>query len=268
MTRFLVWTDLHDEFWRHVPDVPLAGFDAVLLGGDISTRGRHVAFAHDVWQQCERPIIMVRGNHEFYGSVIPDLIAREQEKIAALLSQGVDIRVLDGDVTFIGETRIIGATLWTDLGLYPGYDQDTRKAVRLGMNDFNQIRMSDNKHLDVEDWLAMHWGDREALLSHISQAHEGPTIVMTHHIPVRQLIHPLREMGPVDRNLMNAGFASDMAWQIKDLEVDAWICGHSHDNRRAEIIGEKRTIPFITNARGYPKEGCAFDPGFVLNVRT
>ena len=113
MARFLVWTDLHDEFWNKIPEIPdeALGVDALLLAGDISTHGRHVDAALLLWDQLRKPVIMVRGNHEFYGSVIPELIEEEQARIAKMNAAGADIRLLDGDVTEVAGTRIIGATL-------------------------------------------------------------------------------------------------------------------------------------------------------------
>lgn len=268
MARFLVWTDLHDEFWNKIPEIPdeALGVDALLLAGDISTHGRHVDAALLLWNQLRKPVIMVRGNHEFYGSVIPELIEEEQARIAKMNAAGADIRLLDGDVTEVAGTRIIGATLWTDLDLYPGMSAPARVAVYQAMNDFSKIRITPTRHLEIEDWLAMHWKDREAVLAHLDKPFDGPTVVMTHHIPVREMVHPLREVGAPARYVSNAGFASDMGWQLREKDIDLWVCGHSHDNRSAVIEGYHGDIPFISNARGYPKEGCAFDPGRVVEV--
>jgi len=268
MAKLLVWSDLHNEFWDDIPDIPddALDADALLLAGDISTKGRHVDIALLLWDKIRKPVIMVRGNHEFYGSTMSEIVDDEKERIAKMNAAGADIRMLDGDSTIVNGTRIIGGTLWTDFGLYPGYDAKAQKAVRLGMSDFSQIRTSPGKSFDVAEWLRLHWNDREAIIEALSMPHDGPTFVMTHHMPVRAMIHPLREIGSVERNLMNAGFASDMAWQIKDLDIDGWICGHSHDNRSAELSGKFGTMKFISNARGYPKEGCAFDPGMIIDT--
>lgn len=268
MAKFLVWTDLHNEFWNKLPDIPDAALDvdALLLAGDVSTKGRHVDAALILWNQLRKPVIMVRGNHEFYGAVIPEIIAEEQARLLQMNAAGADIRMLDGDVTEVAGTRIVGATLWTDLDLYPGMSAPARAAVYQAMNDFSQIRMTPKRHLEIDDWLEMHWRDRNAVMAHLDTPYDGPTIVMTHHIPVREMVHPLREIGAPARYVSNAGFASDMAWQLRDKKIDHWICGHSHDNRSAVIEGYHGDIPFVSNARGYPKEGCAFNPERVIET--
>jgi broad specificity phosphatase PhoE len=134
------------------------------------------------------------------------------------------------------------------------------------MNDFSQIRVQPGKQFDTETWLELHWKDRKAILAELSKPFDGPTLVMTHHMPVRAMIHPLRELGATERWMTNAGFASDMTWQLKDYDIDCWVCGHSHDNRTATVEGLHKPFPIISNARGYPKEGAKFKPSMVIET--
>lgn len=268
MARFLAWSDLHDEFWNTVPRVPdsCLDVDAVLLAGDQSTLGRHMDVAWDIWQQTKKPVIMVRGNHEYYGSIVPELLKEELQRMKTFIRDGADIRILDGETTVVGDTRIVGATLWTDLGLYPGMARETRDAVYYTMNDFHKIRMTSGRHFEIEDWIDMHWRDREALLQQLEAPFAGKTLVVTHHVPVRDLIHPLREIGDIKRLLPNAGFVSDLWPYIRLCDISAWFCGHCHDNRTAVKQGQHGEIRFLTNSRGYPKEGCEFKPDFVIET--
>ena len=268
MARLLVWSDLHNEHWDALPEIPDSALDvdAMLLAGDTSTRGRHVDIAHHFHSRLDKPVIMVRGNHEFYGSQMDRIIAEDTRHIAQINAAGGDIRMLDGNATEIAGTRIVGATLWTDLDLYPGYAAQCRKAVRFGMNDFRAITTKPGFTLDIETWIDLHWKDRDAILSELGKVHDGPTVVMTHHVPVRQMIHAMREIGHPERYLLNAGFASDMAWQLKNYTFDAWVCGHSHDNCSTEIQSAHGMVPFVANARGYPWERSEFNPGYVLTT--
>ena len=270
MARFLVWVDLHDEFWNRVPDIPDSAqdVDALLLAGDTSTQGRHIDIALDLHQQLNKPVIMIRGNHEFYHSTISGIIDNDRRRLAEINAAGGDIRMLEGNATEIAGTRIIGATLWTDLNLYPGHANQIRKAVKRNMNDFGLIRITPGQSFTVGKWLEMHWAEREAIFRELSISYDGPTIIMTHHIPVKEVIHPMRQVGAMENYLGNAGFASDMFWQIRNHDISSWICGHSHDNHSAEIRGEHGIIPFITNSRGYPREQqqVEFDPGFILDT--
>lgn len=268
MAKFLTWTDLHNEFWNDIPEIPKQALDvdALLLAGDTWTLGRHVDAAITLWNRLRKPVIMVRGNHEFYGGSISEIIENETAKIAEFNSLGGDIRMLDGHSTIVNGTRVVGATLWTDLDLYPGHHTTSVNAVRGIMNDFSKICTRPGKQFRVEDWLEMHWRDREAIFAELKTPYPGPTLVMTHHIPVRSMIHPLREIGETSRWLTNAGFASDMEWQLKEHAIDAWVCGHSHDNRCATVEGLNGPFNIHSNARGYPKEGAEFKPDFIVET--
>lgn len=268
MARFLAWADLHNEFWGKLPDIPQAcrDVDALLLGGDINTKGRHLDDALLLWSELRRPVILVRGNHEFYKSVMPDLLAEERVRLAEMNAAGADIRILDGGSTIVGDTRIVGATLWTDLDLYPGMSRPARKAVQASMNDFSQIQSRPGKHLSIDDWLEFHWNDRDAIHDELMKPFDGKTMVMTHHIAVRDMIHPLREVGAPERYVSNAGFASDIWWQFSKFNITAWFSGHSHDNRSALKRNDFGETRFLSNSRGYPKEGCEFDPAFTIET--
>jgi Icc-related predicted phosphoesterase len=268
MARFLFWADLHDEFWQGLTWPADTGpIDAVLLAGDISTKGRHVDRMLDIFRHFQVPVRMVRGNHEYYGSVMEDLIEEEASRIAELRASGVDIAVLDADAEIIAGTRVIGASLWTDLDLYPG----STALVRECMNDFRMIRRrrEDSMHptdFTIADWLELHWRDREFVFKTLREPFEGDTIVLTHHMPLAELIHPLRRHGDRQSVLTNGGFASDLAPLIRPHDIRVWLCGHSHDNRSVTLEGFHDDIPFVTNSRGYPGEGATFDPGLVIET--
>ncbi|MEP3639192.1 MAG: hypothetical protein ABJN14_18230 [Paracoccaceae bacterium] len=116
MTRFLVWSDLHDEFWGgfDLPDLSIP-VDGVLIAGDTHTMGRHLDIPARAARKYGCPVVVIWGNHEPYGSIWSELIEQEAVQLARLHAEGLDVRVLHGAVTEIAGVRIIGATLWTDL---------------------------------------------------------------------------------------------------------------------------------------------------------
>ena len=176
MARFLVWADLHDEFWDRVPDIPNSAqdVDALLLAGDTSTHGRHINIALRLHQQLNKPVIMIRGNHEFYHSTISGMIDDDRRRLAEINAAGGDIRMLEGNSTEIAGARIIGATLWTDLNLYPGHANQIRKTVKRNMNDFGLIGITPGQLFTVEKWLEMHWTERDAIFRELSIPYDGP----------------------------------------------------------------------------------------------
>lgn len=267
MARFLLWSDLHDEFWQSLPETTVGNeVDAILLAGDTHTQGRHVDCALQIWDRYRVPVILVRGNHEFYRSEISELIAEDRRRIDEMNAAGADVRLLDGEATEVAGVRVIGATLWTDMDLFPGEHRPTRDTVERGLNDFRMIRSNPVRQFAAADWLEMHWRDRDAIFALLDTPYEGETLVMTHHVPVREMVHPARLIGPIEQQLFSAGFASDLWWEIRNRNVHTWVCGHSHDNGDKTLEGKYGPVRFVANARGYPKEGVAFDPDLVIEV--
>lgn len=267
MARFLVWSDLHDEFWGgfDLPDLS-ASVDGVLIAGDTHTMGRHLDIPAAAARKYGCPVVAIWGNHEPYGSIWSELLADENRQLEALHSEGLDIRVLHGAATEIAGVRIIGATLWTDLALYPPFEYLARTMVSAYMQDYRAIRTAHKTRFTIDDMLERHTQEKAAILSALSEPHDSPTVIMTHHLPVRQLICAERTIGGHEKRAMNNGFACDLWDEIRGFDIHTWIWGHSHEGENWTGNGEHKTIRFITNQRGYPGEGVQFDPRFEIRV--
>lgn len=271
MARFLFWSDLHIEFRDF--DIPspsdLEGdVDAILIAGDTDVKGRHLDFAEAVWDVWRRPVLMIEGNHEGYGAKrIQKIWDLEDRRIPEARSRGADIEMLRASVRVIGDTRVIGATFWTDLQLFPDRLTGTEFAVRNTMNDYKQVRIFDERwgvyrKLQPADTRQMHHDQKHKIFEELAAPFDGRTVVMTHHLPVLQMLHPDRRMRD---DLVNAAYVSDLAVQISEFKVDAWIAGHSHDAVEYLLQGGNGDIRFMRNIRGYPHERTDFDPLRVLD---
>jgi len=267
MARFLVWSDLHDEFWEgfDLPDLS-APVDGVLIAGDTHTLGHHLEIPAEAARKYDCPVVVIWGNHEPNGSIWSDLLKGEERQLSALRSEGLDIRVLHGGATEISGVRIIGATLWTDLELYPAFYYLARITVSAYMQDYRAIRTAPQNRFTIDDMLERHAHNKAAILDALRTPHNGPTMVMTHHIPVGELIAPWRTIGGDHRLAMNNGFACDLWDEIKEFDIHTWICGHSHETQNWTGEGNHGPIRFIMNQRGYPGECAEFDPAFVVDV--
>ncbi len=82
--------------------------------------GRHLDIPVRAARKYGCPVVTIWGNHEPYGSIGSELLADEERQLTDLCAEGLDIRVLHGAATEIAGVRIIGATHWTDLQLFPG----------------------------------------------------------------------------------------------------------------------------------------------------
>jgi hypothetical protein len=92
----------------------------------------------------------------------------------------------------------------------------------------------------------------------LAEAHDGPTLVVTHHVPHSAACHPthgLNELGPA--------FCSDCHDLIAAASlagVKAWIFGHHHWSHAVEVSG----VPLVSAQPGYPGENTAWiGPGYL-----
>ena len=275
MARFLFWSDLHCEFRPFeipvpadfpggMPDAPFRGeIDGILIAGDTHVKGRHIELAICAWDTWRVPVLMIDGNHEPYGMKrVQKLWALEEERIAEARKLGVDIEILHRKSRIIGDTRVLGATLWTDGGLWQESASHVRAVLKGEMNDYRQIRTFDERtgiyrRLDPLDSMSWHRADKAFLLGELARPHDGPTLVMTHHVPVAQM---LSERHARERRTVTAAYASDLWSEIAPHKVSAWICGHSHEGQEVVLDGAMGPVAFLNNPRGYPGEATAFDP--------
>ncbi len=248
-----ILSDLHLEFQHWAP--PKVDADVVVLAGDIHVGIQGIEWARRHFALC--PVVYVPGNHEFYGEHMQNLRTD-------LLRAGRDSRVdvLDGHDLEIGGARFLGATLWTDFALHgtdPGSIDRAMADADCGMNDFRLIRYGGRGRFSPKDARAIHLAQVQWLRLKVAEKFPGPTIVVTHHLPHRQSIHP-RYKG----SDLNPSFASDLS-DLTGSSVSLWIHGHTHESFDYVVNGTR----VVCNPRGYaPMElNPAFNPGLTVDVQ-
>jgi predicted phosphodiesterase len=246
-----VLSDLHLERAGFAP--PGADADVVVLAGDTARGVGGVRWARH-WAG-DRPVLLVAGNHEFYGGAIPSLI--DDLRAAAA---GSSITVLENDAVVVDGIRFLGCTLWSDFD----FDGPERRGLSMALcervvNDYEHIRFDpEDRTLTPLDTRTLHLASRRWLAQRLGELHDGPTVVITHHAPVIRT----RPLEPHLRALAGA-FASDLTGLMGADRVSLWIYGHTH--RAADLdVGGTRVL---SNPRGYPDQPVAgFDPSCVVAV--
>ena len=239
-------------------DRPRNDADVVVLAGDIARPRQAAAWALGF----DKPVLYVLGNHEFYGGSI-ESTANELKRLCA----GSGMRVLDDDEIVIDGVRFLGSTLWTDFMLLG--DGDAKSAAmaeaRNFMRDFSRIRSgySSTAVFTPEESTALFARHADWLDRRLAIPHAGPTVVITHHAPSQQSIHPRY----VD-SLLNASFVSDAEHLFGTGRAQLWVHGHTHDSFDYSVNGTR----VVCNPRGYGKAGAnenpRFDPDLVIEVPT
>jgi predicted phosphodiesterase len=244
-----VLSDLHLE--REAFAAPPADADVVILAGDVARGTRGIEWARG-WAGAA-PVLFVAGNHEFYGHALPGLV--DDLRRAA---EGSTVQVLEHDSVVIGGVRFLGCTLWSDFDFAgPEHRDDSMRVCARLVNDYEHIAFGPaGRTLHPRDTRTLHVASRRWLAARLSEPHDGPTVVVTHHAPLirarpRQAL--LRALG--------GAFASDLTDLMGGDRAAVWIYGHTH--RAADLdVGGTRVI---SNPRGYPHQPVdGFDPGRVI----
>jgi Icc-related predicted phosphoesterase len=237
--RLWVLSDLHLELTRGW-DFPAPGerpdYDVMVIAGDLIPRAeRGVAWLRK--NVPDRPVVYVPGNHEFYGCDIDRTI----DKARAEAVDG-NVHILQNNSVTISGATFVGATLWTDFGLFG----DPQRAMSIAgdvMNDYRKIRTSNyERRLRPEHTLARHIQSREFISQELSRPITGPRIVVTHHGP-----HPSAVRGGLQTEIVSAAYASDLTQVITAGTPDVWVYGHTHESEDL-WIGSTR---IVSNAKGY-----------------
>jgi predicted phosphodiesterase len=250
MTRVWILSDLHLEFdYENFLPLEAPDCDVVVMAGDIA--GSCLASVRYIASQpalASLPVVLVPGNHEFYGSVLQDNLA---EGLAAATEanrfRSYPIHLLAPGTVIAAGARFVGAALWTDYRLM---GTPKRSMVKAGqeLNDHRLIRFreTDGHLARLMPWhaAAEHRRDLAHIVKALGEPHDGQTVVVTHHLPSARSI-PVRFQG----SDLNPAFASDLEWLIERAKPALWIHGHTHDASDYSI-GATR---IICNPHGYAR---------------
>jgi 3',5'-cyclic AMP phosphodiesterase CpdA len=261
--RLLVISDIHLEFapWRLPEDLP--DFDVAVFAGDIDKplmgSLRWIDYEMKHGPLLGKEVIFVPGNHEFYGATIPQQLEWGRD-----FAREIGVRLLAPGCAVIGDTRFIGAILWTNYALL-GDANAGRAAAGRAMNDHRLIGVDDGddgRRFTPSDAASLHHEDLAYLTARMEEPFEGQTVVVTHHAP-----HPGSVQPRYRGDSLSPAFASDLTEVIERYEPALWIHGHDHGSHDY-MVGATR---ILSNQAGYPtpnskRENPAFDPRLVVEV--
>lgn len=235
-----ILNDLHIEFEDFAP--PETDADVVILAGDIGVGVEGLRWAED--RLPDRPVIYVPGNHEFYHHDIA--LVKELKAYAS-----DHIHVLNDDQVVIDGVRFLGSILWTDFALFGEADKFfAMQAARQQMTDFSIIS-NGGRRFTPEDAIRLHMASRDWLAAMLAEPFDGTTVVVTHHAPSSQSVHPRYA-----RDLLTPAFASNLEDLMEGDRVPLWAHGHMHESFDYKIYGTR----VVCNPRGYAPE--ALNPNF------
>ena len=248
-------------------EIPQA--DVCLCAGDVSG---FLQFGIDFLTRRiapSMPVVMVLGNHDYFGTTIDGALAVAQEDV-----DGSNIFVLENESFEIDGVRIIGSTLWTDFAVPWGINEELPVAERIEtaiqfcrsyMLDFREIygsrpyRVQPFELVTGRELITRHIESKAFISAELRKPWGGKTVVLTHHAP-----SPRSLLQEFNGQPSNAAFASDLTDLIQRGRPNIWIHGHIHQFHDY-VEGDTRVI---CNPLGYRRERGqnGYRLGFVIDI--
>ena len=266
-----ILSDIHAEFGPHALPRPTdvdTGADIVIIAGDLAAAPNNVETAARLFP-ASTALVLIGGNHEHYRTYLPidegldlmwraaaEISAREDRVIAVLEDASAVLQVRGAAV------RVLGSTFWTDYGLHRKPIIEAQMCER-SINDHRLIQGRDGGFFTTREAAARHRTSRAFLGDALAVRHDGPTIVVTHHLPSMRSV-----AGRFRREATSSGFASH-ADDLVGMGAALWVHGHTHDS----MVWENGSGTLIVcNPAGYARldggrENTEFDPRMCVAIR-
>lgn len=220
------FSDIHLEFGSLL--APDNDADIIVAAGDIGVSLQGVNWL----KSCNKPVIYVAGNHEFYGQEYNETLKKLRIECA-----GTRIHFLENGIFNYNGVRFLGCSLWADL-----FADGNEKAEILGMslNDFRKIKFN-KEAFNQKHFFNLHYRSKQWLERQLAQPFDGKTIVVTHHAPTEW------SWNESSNALKKLAYCNDLKYLFHEYEIDVWFHGHIHSPGDYRITRSR----ILSNPRGY-----------------
>jgi Icc-related predicted phosphoesterase len=235
-----ILSDLHLDFLQNKiyfnnRVVPRA--ETLIVAGDCygHVHDDHEDVLGDTLLSKWKNVIVIPGNHEFYGSNIDDPWFGSKERVYKRKPH--TLQYVNNKVIELEGHYFICSTLWS----YIGFEQAVR--IKTEMNDYYQIsRFSIDFHNEVHRKNVLFL---EEAIESIPK--DKRCVIVTHHVPSFNFINKRWKSHP-----LNDAFSAnlDVFMMKHEGKISHWIHGHSHDFLDTFESGMR----VIRNPMGYPQE--------------
>jgi len=244
--KFQLMSDLHVEFGWDCKFTTHPGVTLILAGDIHSNTEALILLIKDACDNYEN-VIMVAGNHEFYGNNYDEVIhtlRAEDRNISNFF-------FLEKGIAHIEDVTFLGGTLWSN----PDWD------VFRNINDAYKIEYRGHKLLDTD---IAHFNEitTKFIKKELKRKRKNKLVVVTHFGPDPALMHKRWLSYP----RMNTYFWAT-GFQEHFHLADMWLYGHTHDSGDMVLDGCR----CICNPHGYKMRGdwenaFGFNPELIIEV--
>jgi len=242
--KIQILSDTHFEFHRDqgksfIKTLDPTDIDVLVVAGDLATIRIYEEAVPALIKKYPH-IVLVNGNHEFYGTD-REMVQKELDNLS---SKYDNFHVLEDSHVTIGGQRFIGSTLWFS-------DAVSARPYQRNLNDFRLIR-------GFKDWI---FETNSKSMDYLHKNVEPTDIVVTHHIPTQMGSNKRWHKSP-----MQSFFVCDMEQTLITKNPKLWIFGHTHDS--FDGVFDKSSTRLICNPFGYKarEENPEFQKNLVVSV--
>jgi Icc-related predicted phosphoesterase len=220
------------EVVEALPKIVNVSPDLIVVAGDLGKPSHLSAISEWLDDLC--PVAIVLGNHDFWDMEcsMDDCIEKWRSTVLHVnQTRSYPIHLIQDDTVYLstksGTVRVFGGTLWTDFEFYASdptvmtWSNDVLlNKIKATMPD--EYRRINHGYIEPQEIQERHFITRSHIESELSVPFEGPSIIVTHHLPSAKSISA-RYRG----QLLNAGFASHLDYML-DKTNALWLHGHIH----------------------------------------
>jgi predicted phosphodiesterase len=238
--RIFALSDIHIDYEtnaRWVEDLSTAEYqdDVLILAGDVSDTRRLLEWCLGTLARRFKKVLFVPGNHDLW-------VVREDRGKDSMQKFDEVCAVVESSGASMQPFRAPGVSIFPLLGWYDYSFGEPSDELRSIWMDYRACRWPDGY---TEKSVAAHFA---AFNDKHTSAAGGTVITYSHFLP---RIDVMPASIPAAGKLLYPILGSaQLDLQLRRLNADIHVYGHSHVNRRVTIDG----VTYINNAFGYPSE--------------
>lgn len=237
-------SDVHAErLWKvpgWLPQLPPIA-DVLILAGDISVGEDLINVVARIRSVLvTTTIIVIGGNHEFYGENRKSLL----EKYRSAFDGRGGVYFLENSKVEINGITFIGATLWSDLS-YPVPGKTTFEIIEWSdenVGDFVRIMEDDYRKFNAKLMISLCDESKSEIERMLKSSEPSKTVVITHFPPHFELANKNYKVSDG-----TPFFFADCSELINKHKPAYWVYGHNHMSSSIKID----STWFLSNQIGY-----------------